>query len=87
MPILVQELLTLYAHTGDDDRACRGSTPYRDYLAWIAAQDRGAALAAWQEALAGLEGATRLAPPEPGRAPAVPEQITLALERDADARR
>ena len=37
-------------------------TPYRDYLAFIAGQDRAAALAAWREALAGLEEGTRLAP-------------------------
>ena len=44
-------------------------TPYRDYLAWLAAQDRAGALAAWREALAGLEEATRLAPQDRGRAP------------------
>ena len=32
-------------------------TPYRDYLGWIAAQDRQGAQAAWQSALAGLGGA------------------------------
>ena len=37
-------------------------TPYRDYLAWLAGQDRAAALAAWREALAGLEEATLVAP-------------------------
>ena len=37
-------------------------TPYRDYLAWIAAQDRDAAIAAWRETLAGLDAATRVAP-------------------------
>ena len=84
MPILVQELLALYAHKGDDDVLPR-VTPYRNYLAWIAAQDRGAAISTWQEALAGLEGATRLAPHEPGRAPVAPEQITLALSETLTA--
>ena len=45
-------------------RALPRVTPYRDYLAWIAAQDRAARVAAWREALAGLEEATRLAPPD-----------------------
>ena len=54
-------------------------TPYRDYLAWIAAQDRAAAIAAWREALAGLEEPTRVAPHDPARAPVAPEQITLSL--------
>ena len=84
MPILVQELLTLYAHKGDDGVLPR-VTPYRDYLAWIAAQDRAAAIATWREALAGLEEATRLAPHEPGRALAAPEQITLALSKTLTA--
>ena len=38
-------------------------TPYRDYLALIARQDRAAALAAWRDSLAGLEEGTRLARP------------------------
>ena len=57
MPVLVRELLTLYAQHGDATALPR-VTPYRDYLAWIAAQDRDAALAAWQDALAGLEEGT-----------------------------
>ena len=67
MPVLVRELLTLYAHQADAAVLPR-VTPYRDYLAWVAAQDRAGALAAWREALAGLEEATRLAPHDPGRA-------------------
>src|SRR5262249_41767018 len=66
MPVLVQELLTLYAQRGDA-AALPPPTPYRDYLAWIAAQDAAAASAAWREALAGLEGPTRLAPHDAGR--------------------
>jgi len=56
-PVLVQELLTLYAQKGDAGALRAGLTPYRDYLAWIAGQDRAAAIAAWQDALAGLERA------------------------------
>ena len=78
MPVLVRELLTLYAQHGDAGALPR-VTPYRDYLAWIAAQDRDAALAAWQDALAGLDEGTRLAPPDRARAPVAPEQITHLL--------
>ena len=77
-PVLVQELFTLYAQQGNAAALPR-VTPYRDYLAWLAAQDRAAATAAWREALAGLEEATRVAPYAPERAPVAPEQITLAL--------
>ena len=55
MPVLVQELLTLYAQQRATPAALPRVTPYRDYLAWIAGQDRAAATAAWQDALAGLE--------------------------------
>src|SRR5262249_23184912 len=91
LPVLVRELLTLYEHKGDGAALPR-VTPYRDYLAWLAAQDRAGARApsppalagagaraAWQQALAGVEEATRVAPPDRGRAPVAAEQITLAL--------
>lgn len=44
MPILVRELLTLYAGGGS---GLARVTPYREYLAWLSRQDRAAALAAW----------------------------------------
>jgi hypothetical protein len=60
LPVLVGELLRLYAHKGDCAVLPR-VTPYRDYLAWIAGQDRAGAISAWQEALAGVEEPTRVA--------------------------
>ncbi|GGU80084.1 hypothetical protein GCM10010275_13480 [Streptomyces litmocidini] len=60
MPLLVRELFTLYAHRGDDAALPR-TTPYRDYLAWLAGQDRTAALDVWRTALAGVEAPTLLA--------------------------
>src|SRR5262249_49858937 len=42
---------------------------------------RGGALAAWQQALAGVEEATHLAPPDRARAPVAAEQITLSLSK------
>ena len=67
LPVLVRELFVLYGQEGQTAALPR-VTPYRDYLGWIAAQDRQAAQAAWQSALAGLEEPTRLAPAEPGAA-------------------
>src|SRR3989449_3176987 len=78
LPVLVRELLTLYAHKGDSGALGR-VTPYRDYLAWIAAQDRAGAMSAWREALAGVEEATRVAPPDRARIALAPEKITVAL--------
>ena len=76
MPVLVRDLLTLYAGGGS---ALPRVTPYREYLAWLSRQDRAAALAAWREALAGLEEGTHLAPRDPSREAVLPEQHWLAL--------
>src|SRR5262249_26893469 len=54
LPIVIEELLTLYA-AGGDEAALPRVTPYREYLAWLARQDREAALTAWDAALSGLE--------------------------------
>ena len=77
LPVLVEELLTLYR---ERERASLPAvTPYRDYLGWLARQDRAMAMAAWNEALAGLEEPTLVAPAGRTRAPRVPEQIALPL--------
>jgi hypothetical protein len=56
-------------------------TPYRDYLEFIAGQDQAAGLAAWRDALAGLEEGTRLTPRAmPGQAAIAPEQVVLTLD-------
>ena len=41
-PVLVQELFFLYGEAGDD-RLLPRPVPYRDYLAWLTAQDGAAA--------------------------------------------
>ena len=86
MPVLVQELLTLYAHKGDAAALPR-VTPYRDYLAWLAGQDRAAAIAAWREALAGLEEATRGGAARCRACAGGARADHAVAERDADARR
>ena len=75
-PVLVRELLQAYAQRGSVASLPR-ATPYRDYLSYIAGQDREAGLAAWRETLAGLEEGTRLAPRQAGGAPVAPGQIVL----------
>jgi amino acid adenylation domain-containing protein/thioester reductase-like protein/non-ribosomal peptide synthase protein (TIGR01720 family) len=78
MPVLLRELVALYASRGDTSTLPR-VTPYRDYLAWLADQDRPAAEQAWRHALAGLTQPTHLAPVNPTRAPMIPDQITLEV--------
>ncbi|MFF8981774.1 amino acid adenylation domain-containing protein [Streptomyces globisporus] len=76
VPLLGKELFTAYAqHTKAPAAPALPSVrPYRDFLAWLAAQDRPAAESAWREALAPLSGPTLLAPAAAGGAAAVPEQ-------------
>ncbi|WP_308258913.1 non-ribosomal peptide synthetase [Pseudonocardia sp. H11422] len=52
---------------------------YRDYLAWLAAQDAAAATAAWRTALSGVDTPTLVAPAAPRAAAAVPPR-TLEVE-------
>ncbi|NIL78735.1 non-ribosomal peptide synthetase [Rhodococcus sp. B10] len=52
-PLLVQELLTLYAAL-NGVVSLPPARSYREYLAWLAEQDRGASQLAWQEALDGV---------------------------------
>ena len=66
VPVLMRELLTLYGQRGDGGSLPR-VTPYRDYLAWLAGQDRAAAVAAWSAALAGLEAADAAGAARSGR--------------------
>ncbi|MET9915014.1 amino acid adenylation domain-containing protein, partial [Streptomyces sp. NPDC006476] len=61
LPLLVRELVALYERGGDDTGLAPAAS-YRAYVAWLAGQDRDAALAAWQEALAGLSAPSLLAP-------------------------
>ncbi|MFG3617761.1 amino acid adenylation domain-containing protein, partial [Nocardia sp. NPDC047654] len=66
MPLLMKDLLTLYAF-GGNSRHLPAVPPYRDYLAWLVAQDTEAARTAWRGALAGITEPTPLAPVDPGR--------------------
>ncbi|MGA6186334.1 non-ribosomal peptide synthase/polyketide synthase [Nocardia iowensis] len=66
MPLLMKDLLTLYA-LGGNSRHLPKVPSYRNYLAWLVAQQADAARAAWRSALAGITEPTPLAPVDPGR--------------------
>ncbi|MEU7765421.1 amino acid adenylation domain-containing protein [Nocardia sp. NPDC049190] len=66
MPLLMKDLLTLYA-LGGASRHLPKVPPYRDYLAWLVAQDAEAARAAWRTALAGITEPTPLLAVDRGR--------------------
>ncbi|MGV9270945.1 amino acid adenylation domain-containing protein, partial [Kitasatospora sp. NPDC003701] len=84
MPILAQELFALYESDGDDG-ALPPVTPYADYLAWLARQDRAAAHAAWRAALDGFDEPTLVAAADATRAAAVPERLVLTLTPERTA--
>ncbi|MEU9453923.1 amino acid adenylation domain-containing protein [Streptomyces sp. NPDC048277] len=84
-PLVWDELFALYR--GEQPGPV---TPFREYLAWLAGQDRAAAADAWRGYLAGVPAPTRAgdAPPEPGVLPhttglLLSEELTAALGRAA----
>ncbi|MDX6739344.1 non-ribosomal peptide synthetase [Actinocorallia sp. A-T 12471] len=78
-PVLATELFALYLAGGGDEGLPR-PTPYKDYLRWLAGQDRKAAEAAWQEALAGLDDPTLVAPQAADLPAVVPHRALLELD-------
>jgi hypothetical protein len=83
MPLVVRELLALSAGQADLS-VVPEATPYRNYLAWRAQQDQSAAEQAWQQALTGLTGPTRLTPADHHRVPRLPEQITVEVPQQLE---
>ncbi|WP_280486953.1 non-ribosomal peptide synthetase, partial [Nocardia cyriacigeorgica] len=66
MPLLMQDLLVLYAVHGDVN-ALPAVRSYKHFLEWVAQQDHAASLATWTEALRGISEPTLLARPDSGR--------------------
>ncbi|WP_433684054.1 amino acid adenylation domain-containing protein [Nocardia sp. CA-119907] len=84
-PLLVRELLILYA-TDSDTAALPSVRPYRDYLTWLKAQDRAGAETAWTQALDGITQPTLLAPADRGRRPtAAAGEVRVQLDEDRTA--
>ncbi|WP_243722783.1 non-ribosomal peptide synthetase [Actinomadura sp. 7K507] len=83
-PVLQTELFALYLAEGDDAGMPR-VTPYKNYLAWLAAQDRPAAEDAWRRSLDGVHEPTFVAPgaPEPGAD--TPGRVRTRLTEDLTA--
>ncbi|MGW2052228.1 amino acid adenylation domain-containing protein [Streptomyces sp. NPDC001858] len=81
LPVLMRELFTAYSEGGAGS-GLGPVTPYREFLAWVAGQDRAAGLGAWGAALAGVEEATRLAPVVAGRAAVAPERVSVRVSAE-----
>ncbi|MCS7481004.1 amino acid adenylation domain-containing protein [Umezawaea endophytica] len=85
MPIFARELFTLCAN-GADVSALPPVAPYRDYLAWLGAQDVDAARTAWTTAFDGFTEAAKLGPAERDRVSDVPESFVVDLPEDVTHR-
>jgi amino acid adenylation domain-containing protein len=81
LPVLVNEMAALYA-AGGDPRALPPAGSYRDYLAWLVRQDKGATSIAWQAELAGLDEPTLVAPADPARVPVIPELTSISASEE-----
>ncbi|TDD88148.1 amino acid adenylation domain-containing protein [Actinomadura darangshiensis] len=78
-PVLATELFLLYMQGGHDTGMPR-VTPYKNYLAWLAQQDRAAAEEAWRRALDGVDAPGLVAPEAAGRAPRPPRRTITELD-------
>nr|WP_231390333.1 non-ribosomal peptide synthetase [Nocardia sp. CNY236] len=81
MPLLMRDLLVLYAVRGDQSALPRVPS-YRTFLSWLAGRDRDASLRAWADALDGVTEPTQLAA-QP-RSAETYEVGKLVTEIDAD---
>ncbi|MEH3156353.1 MAG: amino acid adenylation domain-containing protein, partial [Gordonia paraffinivorans] len=81
-PLLMQQLMALYALGGVDQLPAADHT-YRDFLEWLSRREPGAALAAWRQALDGLDRPTMLV--DRGAAPDVREDDVELASVEADS--
>ncbi|WP_373863779.1 non-ribosomal peptide synthase/polyketide synthase [Nocardia rhamnosiphila] len=84
MPLLMRELLVLYALRGDTSALPRVAS-YRNFLSWLADRDRAVSAEAWRAELAGFSEPSLLVPHP---APAENYDVgTVMAELDADRTR
>ncbi|WP_051944337.1 non-ribosomal peptide synthetase [Streptacidiphilus rugosus] len=82
LPLLLNDLFQIYA----GERGELGPlVPFAHYLSWLGAQDHGAAEAAWQQALKGLDEPTLLVPGASMDRPGLPEAVMVRLGTERTA--
>ncbi|MGW0246372.1 non-ribosomal peptide synthase/polyketide synthase [Nocardia goodfellowii] len=94
MPLLIQDLLRLYA-SGADNTALPQAPDYTEFLKWLSRQDSAAGVAAWSHELEGVQEPTLLAGADPGGSASsagverievpLPAETATALSRQAAA--
>jgi mycobactin peptide synthetase MbtF len=88
LPVFAAEMIALYSAEGNADALPASPRPYRDYIGWLAAQDRSASEQVWRDHLAGLPGPTLLSAAMADQAPAngLPRRIELRSDSETTAR-
>ncbi|MFI5777109.1 amino acid adenylation domain-containing protein [Nocardia sp. NPDC051570] len=77
--VFFQELIAIY-ETGGTAESLPPARPYRDYIAWLAAQDAAAAEQAWRDYLAPLSGPLMVAEASVDMGGAIPRRTRLGLD-------
>lgn len=85
LAVFFTEMLAVYRAGGSAD-GLPAPRPYRDYIAWLAQQDRTAATARWTEYLARLSGPLMVADGTVAARDGVPEKADLMLSAADTAR-
>ncbi|MFJ1997868.1 non-ribosomal peptide synthetase [Streptomyces asiaticus] len=83
LPVLMRELWTCY-EAGGSAGGLPPVTPYREYLAWLARQNKEEAMAAWRKTLAGADEPTLVAPAEYNGAPAHSAMVSGRASKELD---
>ncbi|MCQ8195327.1 amino acid adenylation domain-containing protein [Streptomyces rugosispiralis] len=83
LPVLMRELWTCY-EAGGSAHGLPPVTPYRDYLAWLARQNKEEAMAAWRKTLTGADEPTLVAPAEYNGAPAHSAMVSGRASKELD---
>ncbi|UPW03322.1 amino acid adenylation domain-containing protein [Rhodococcus pyridinivorans] len=77
-PLLVQELLQIYA-AGGSTAGLAPVAPFSDYLDWLGAQDVAAGVEVWRELLDGVDEPTLVAPSGTALRPQFPAELTVVV--------
>ncbi|WP_030437892.1 non-ribosomal peptide synthetase [Actinoplanes subtropicus] len=85
LPILSTDAMVAY-ESGGDGGTRPAPASYRDYLAWLARQDKEAAREAWRAELAGLDEATHVVPPDTITTPIRPDRVRFHFDDDLSRR-
>ncbi|MFE7585983.1 amino acid adenylation domain-containing protein [Streptomyces gardneri] len=83
--LFLEELFTLYERAGDATGLPRPGS-FRDYLAWLDAQDTAAALDAWRGTLDGFDEPTLVAPSGRDAGPVIPADFDAHLTQESSDR-